>query len=88
MPLYQYEVLNGKSPVEIIEIEETWDASPTQFHPLTNEPIKRIISSPSLTLRHSTRTEKTSLSKENLEKHGFARFQKNSDGTGYDRAAG
>ena len=71
MPVYQYQILNGKTPPEIIEIEERSDASPSTIHPITKEPIKRIIGSPSLVLKHSSQKEKDSLSKENLERHGF-----------------
>ena len=88
MPIYQYQILNGKNPPEVIEIEEHYDAPPSTLHPITKEPIKRIIGSPSLVLKHSSQIEKHSLSKENLEKHGFLRYEKNSSGDGYDRTAG
>ncbi len=88
MPIYQYQILNRKNPPEVIEIDEHCDAPPSTLHPITKEPIKRIIGSPSLVLKHSSQIEKHSLSKENLEKHGFLRYEKNSSGDGYDRTAG
>ncbi|MEC7402429.1 MAG: hypothetical protein VX821_10550 [Verrucomicrobiota bacterium] len=88
MPVYQYQILNGKTPPEIIEIEERSDASPSTSHPITKEPIKRIIGSPSLVLKHSSQKEKDSLSKENLERHGFLRYERNASGDGYERTAG
>ena len=42
MPIYQYQILNGKNPPEVIEIEENYDAPPSTLHPITKEPIKRI----------------------------------------------
>ena len=88
MPIYQYQILNGKKPSEIIEIEQPRDAEPLLRHPLTNEPIKRLITSPSLALKHSSQIEKKSLSKENLEKHGFTRYERDQLGSLYNRTAG
>ena len=88
MPIYQYQIVNGKNPPEVIEIEEHYDAPPSTQHPITKEPIKRIIGSPSLVLKHSSQIENRYLSKENLEKHGFLRYEKNANGEGYDRTAG
>mgnify|MGYP003301545983 CR=1 FL=1 len=69
MPLYQYQVINGKETPEIIEIEESSDSKPITSHPLTGEPIKRIISAPGLALKHSSQIEKKSLSREKMSRH-------------------
>ena len=82
MPVYQYVVLNGKQPEEIIEVEQKAYDAPLYEHPVTKEPIKRVPASPSLSLNHSTTSEKNSLSEENLDKHGFSLYHKdNSDGS-------
>ena len=88
MPVYQYQVINGKETPEIIEIEESSDSKPITSPPLTGEPIKRIISAPGLALKHSSQIEKKSLSRENLEKHGFTRYEKDHSEKAYNRTAG
>ena len=82
MPVFQYVVLNGNEPQEVIEIEQGLSDPPLKSHPITKEPIRKLISSPSLSLRHSDANEKRILSDENLKKNGFSLYQKDhSDGT-------
>ena len=82
MPVFQYVVLNGKEPQEIIEIEQGLSDHPLKAHPITKEPIRKIISSPTLSLRHSDANEKKTLSEANLKKNGFSLYHKDqADGT-------
>ena len=82
MPVFQYVVLNGKDPQEIIEIEQGLSDHPLKSHPITKEPIRKLISSPTLSLRHSAANDKRILSEANLKKNGFSLYQKDqSDGT-------
>ena len=82
MPVFQYVVLNGKEPQEIIEIEQGLSDHPLKAHPITKEPIRKIISSPTLSLRHSDAHEKRTLSEANLKKNGFSLYHKDqADGT-------
>jgi len=82
MPVFQYVVLNGKDPQEIIEIEQGLCDHPLKSHPITKEPIRKLISSPTLSLRHSDANDKRILSEANLKKNGFSLYQKDhSDGT-------
>ncbi len=88
MPVYQYVVLSGKQPQEVIEIEQGIDDAPLAQHPITKEPIRKVLTSPSLSLNHSDTNEKKSLSEENLNKHGFSVYHKDkSDGT-YQKKSG
>ena len=88
MPVYQYVVLNEKEPQEIIEIEQDVDAPPLTQHPITKERIKKVPTSPSLSLNHSSSSEKKILSEENLDKNGFSVYHKDqTDGT-YQKASG
>ena len=81
MPVFQYVVLNGKEPQEIIEIEQGLFDHPLKFHPITKEPIRKMVSSPTLSLRHSDANDKRILSEDNLKKNGFSLYHKDhSDG--------
>lgn len=82
MPVFQYVVLNGKEPQEIIEIAQGPSDPPVKEHPITKEPIRKIISSPTLSLRHSSSNEKKTLDEANLKKNGFSLYHKDqTDGT-------
>ena len=48
MPVFKYLVLNQSDPPEYIEVEQSVNDSPLFKHPLTGEPIKRVVDSPSL----------------------------------------
>ena len=76
MPVFQYVVLNGKDPQEIIEIEQGLSDHPLKSHPITKEPIRKLISSPTLSLRHSDANDKRILSEANLKKNGFSSTKK------------
>ena len=88
MPVYQYVVLNGKQPEEIIEVEQKASDTPLSEHPVTKEPVKRVPASPSLSLNHSTTSEKSSLSEENLDKHGFSLYHKDQSDGSYRKQSG
>ena len=76
MPIYQYLIVNSKSGKEILEIEQGLRAQALTNHPITGEPIRRIIQKSKLTLSHSTTNENKSLELSNLEKKGFTVFEK------------
>ncbi|MEK9773118.1 MAG: FmdB family transcriptional regulator [Opitutae bacterium] len=76
MPFFKYQVLNQCDPPEYIEIEQLVNDSPLVKHPLTGEPIRRVVTAPSLTLNHSSSKEKKILSADHLQKHGFSVLQK------------
>ena len=88
MPVYQYVVLSGKQPQEVIEIEQSTDDAPLVQHPVTGEPIRKVLTSPSLSLKHSDANEKKSLSEENLNKHGFSVYSKDQTDGSYQKKSG
>ena len=89
MPVYQYMFVDSKFDNEILEIEQSITDEALKMHPITGEPIKRLISSASLTLKHSSSQEQATLAKENLAKKGFTVFEKNScDPSKYSRTVG
>ena len=88
MPVFQYVVLNGKEPQELIEIEQGVSDPPFKEHPITREPIRKVISSPTLSLRHSDANEKRSLSEANLKKNGFSLYHKDQADGSYHKKTG
>jgi predicted nucleic acid-binding Zn ribbon protein len=88
MPVYQYKVMNEKKLEEFFEIEQKISDPPLQRHPLTLEPVKRILTTASLSLNHSTQHEKKSLSSDNLNKNGFTQYEKDSSSGDYFRTVG
>ena len=76
MPVYQYMLVDSKLDDEILEVEQSITDQALKVHPITGEPIKRLISSASLTLKHSNSQEQTTLAKDNLAKKGFTVFEK------------
>lgn len=88
MPIYQYKVINEKELDEFFEIEQKISDPPLTMHPLTREPVKRNITTTSLSLNHSTGNEKKSLSSDNLHKNGFTQYEKDSSSGDYFRTVG
>ena len=88
MPVYLYQVVKDDETVELFEVEQGMQDAPLTKHPLTSEPVKRVFSAPSLTLDHSNRYEKKSLSAGNLHKNGFTQYEKDSSSGDYFKIAG
>ena len=88
MPTYLYEVLNGSEPTEIFEIDQDFRDSPLTFHPITKEPVRKILSPSTISLKHTDSSEKRILSNANLSKHGFNKYEKSDDTGTFDRTAG
>ena len=61
-----------------MEVEQPIGAPPLTRHPMTNEPIERIVSKVSITLKHSSSSEKNLLDSSNLSRKGFSVFHKDS----------
>ena len=89
MPVYQYMLVDSKFDNEVLEVEQSITDQALNVHPITGEPIRRLISSASLTLKHSSSQEQATLAKDNLDKNGFTVFEKDlSDPSKYSRTVG
>ncbi len=88
MPSYRYEVLNEKSPKEIFEVEQKTSDPPLKRHPITDEPVRRMIMPASLSLKHSQTSENGILSDHNLAKNGFVKYEKADSEGNYERVNG
>ena len=76
MPVYRYKVLNPDIQDEFFEIEQKINDRPLLVHPITGYKVIRVLTSPSLSLNHSSGIENNSLSPDNLSKHGFTKYKK------------
>ena len=88
MPTYLYEVLNGSEPAETFEIVQDFSDTPLTSHPITKEPVRKILSPSSITLKHTDSSEKRVLSDENLSKNGFNKYEKSDPNGTFHRTAG
>jgi putative FmdB family regulatory protein len=87
MPIYEYEPLSGECPFCRGRFEELQDANdpPYENCPSCDVPCKRVISRPNVK-RHD-RAQSGVLSKENIERQGFVRYEKAGHGV-WERTAG
>jgi len=89
MPIYQYKLVDPKLDNEIIEVDQAITDEALKVHPITGEPIKRLIPAASLTLKHSSSNEQITLEKGNLAKKGFTVFERDpSEPSKYSRTVG
>lgn len=88
MPIYRYKTLNSEDREEIFEVEQEINATPLSKHPLSNEPVQRVLTSASLSLRHTSMHENKSLSADHLKKHGFSKYEKDQSSGDYHKTAG
>ncbi len=88
MPIFRYRVLNGRNPADVIEVWQELSDKPLTRHPLTNEPVERLIGSPTLSLRHASNKEKNCLSPDSLLKNGFSIYERSSRSKVYLRTLG
>ena len=87
MPIYEYVTINEDgSEGEHFEVLQSMKEDALKKHPETGEPVKRIISAPSLSLKHSEASDKSKLSDKNLDRLGFTKYQKSDEGTWEKRA--
>jgi hypothetical protein len=88
MPTYVYQVINKDgSEGEVFEVEHPMSDPPLKKHPETGQPVRRVYHPPNLGIEHTKgKTDKT-LSKDNLERHGFTQYKKVGKGQ-YEKRAG
>lgn len=84
MPIYVYEVVGTG---EVFEISQRLDEPRLTVHPVSGEPVRRVVTAPNLTLKHSDGANRTKLGDNNLAKHGFTKYVKAGGGR-YVKTAG
>lgn len=65
---------------EEFEVDLPLDASDFTHHPVTQEPCRRVIISPSLTVRYGEGAMKQATSDKKLRQAGFRKLEKNGNG--------
>lgn len=88
MPTYVYEVVNPDgSPGERFEVTQTMSDPPLAKHPESGAKVKRIITAPNIAGRYTDAAEGKKLSDNNLERLGFTKYVKSSEGK-YEKTLG
>jgi len=89
MPIYEYEVIlpdaQGGDRFEILQSMQ--DAALTT-HPLTGEPVRRVLQVPNLSTRYTPGSTAKKLENGKLEKAGFTKYERDKLTGKYHRTAG
>ncbi len=84
MPTYRYAIVNPDgSDGDAFEVFQRLSDPPLQRHPESGLPVRRVPVAP----QFQTATEKSKLSDKNLDRLGFAKYQRSDKGV-YERKAG
>jgi hypothetical protein len=90
VPTYVYGVIlseDDDTVGETFEVEQGIKDPPLTHHPETGEPVRRVLCAPFVAGNWSPLKAKRMLSDGNLEKKGFTKYVKNSNGQ-YEKKAG
>lgn len=88
MPTYVYEVLlDDGEPGQVFEIEQKMSDPPLTKHPVTGQPVRRVIQAPNIGGSWSESGQKQRLSDSNLAAKGFTKYVKTDKGV-YEKTAG
>lgn len=88
MPVYTYQIIQDDgSEGDTFELVRAMTDPPLTHHPETGERVKRIFAAPHVPGRHGASATKARLSNENLERHGFTKYERVGKGQ-YERRAG
>ncbi|XZE44895.1 FmdB family zinc ribbon protein [Pirellulaceae bacterium SH467] len=88
MPIYVYEIVrDGDNPSETFEVIQRMSDEPLQVHPDTGEPVRRVLSAPSIGGMWSDSAMGKSTNDDNLKRLGFTKYVKTGDGS-YEKTVG
>jgi hypothetical protein len=90
MPIYVYGVILSEEEDtigETFELEQGIKDAPLTQHPVTGQPVRRVMCAPFVAGTWSPLKSKRLLSDSNLEKKGITKYVKNSNGQ-YERRTG
>ena len=89
MPTYVYqEILPDGSDGEAFEYIQRMADDPLTIHPKTGNPVRKIFHSPNVSNKYTEGSTKNKLTDENVEKHGFTRYEKDKLTGRYNKTAG
>jgi len=89
MPVYVYEVIttNG-SQGDQFELVQSMIDQPLKSHPITGEPVRRVIQSPNIASKYTPGQTKSKLDNKNVERAGFTKYERDKLTGQYHRTAG
>ena len=88
MPIYTYQIIHDDgSEGDTFDLVRAMSDPPLTHHPETGERVKRVFAAPNISGRHGASATKARLSNENLERHGFTKYERVGKGQ-YERRAG
>ena len=89
MPTYVYqEILPAGSDGEVFEYIQGMADDPLTAHPKTGNPVRKVFNSPNVSYKYTEGSTKNKLTDENVEKHGFTRYEKDKLTGRYNKTAG
>ncbi|MCA9284681.1 MAG: zinc ribbon domain-containing protein [Phycisphaerales bacterium] len=88
MPTYVYCVVNQDgTDGEVFEVVQRMSDPPLTTHPETGRPVRQLIQAPNVGGNWTEGSTKSKLSDSNLERLGFAKYQRSEKGV-YEKRAG
>lgn len=89
MPTYVYqEILPDGTEGEAFEMVQRMSDSPLKKHPETGNPVRKVFHAPNVTSRYTDGATKSKLTNENVEKHGFTKYERDKVTGRYHKTAG
>lgn len=89
MPLYVYEIINKDgTDGETFEILQSLSENPLTHHPVTGEPVRRILQPANIISKYTPGSTKKKLENKNVEKAGFAKYERDKLTGTYHKVAG
>jgi hypothetical protein len=89
MPTYVYqEILPDGSEGDCFELIQPMSEVPLKTHPKSGNPVRKVYHAPNLSSKYTEGATKNKLSDENVEKHGFTRYEKDKVTGRYNKTAG
>lgn len=89
MHTYSYqEILPDGTDGACFEVVQRMSDPPLKFHPQTGNAVRKVFVAPNLPQRYTEAATKSKLTNENVEKHGFTRYEKDKVTGKYHKTAG
>ncbi|MFT5836762.1 MAG: putative nucleic acid-binding Zn ribbon protein [Candidatus Azotimanducaceae bacterium] len=89
MPTYVYqEILPDGSDGETFEYIQRMADESLKTHPKTGHPVRKIFHAPNVSSKYTEGATKSKLTDENVEKHGFTRYERDKVTGRYNKTAG
>ncbi|MGF1453537.1 MAG: FmdB family transcriptional regulator [Opitutales bacterium] len=89
MPIYLYEIVrNDGSAGERFEVEQPMTEPALTHHPLTGQPVRKVLTAPHLASKYTPGRTKSLLETKNVEKAGFTKYERDRLTGRYHKVAG